>query len=143
MNIRGACHCGNMSYQLDWPGEMSRIPVRACGCDFCTMRGATYTSRRDASLDAVIYDPDDLSKYRFGTETADFYVCSRCGAVPFVTSRIEGRLYAVVNVHTFQNIDRSVFQRAETDFDGESTENRLDRRARTWIPKVAIREGGP
>lgn len=141
MNIDGACHCGNISYRLDWPGPFPEIPVRACGCDFCTMRGATYTSHRDAVLEAVVNDPRYLSKYRFATETADFYVCSRCGAVPFVTCSIDGRLHGVVNVNTFQGVDRSAFQRAATDFDGESTGDRLDRRGRTWIPNVLVKTG--
>ncbi len=140
MKIEGRCHCGNISYGLDWPGDESEIAVRTCSCDFCTMHGGTYTSHRDARLDASVRDSSRLSKYRFGTKTADFYVCSVCGAIPFVTSRIKGRLYAVVNVHTFVGIDRSAFREKVTDFDGETTESRLDRRARTWIQNVTVRE---
>ena len=58
--------------------------------------------------------------------------------VPFVTSEIEGRLYAVVNVNTFQGVDRSTFERAMADFEGEQTDGRLSRRARTWIPSVTV-----
>jgi hypothetical protein len=86
----------------------------------------------------VIRDELQVSKYRFGTGTADFFVCSRCGAVPFVTSEINGCLYAVVNVNTFEGVDRSVLQPSVSDFDGEDTTSRLARRARTWIPHVEI-----
>jgi hypothetical protein len=102
------------------------------------MHGGTYTSNREACLQAVVNDPACLSEYRFGTQTAVFYVCSRCGGVPFVTSLIQDRLYAVVNVNTFRGIDRSRFKRSVTDFDGETTESRLERRARTWIPNVTV-----
>jgi hypothetical protein len=75
-------------------------------------------------------------RYRFGTRTADFHVCSTCGVVPIVTCEIEGRRYAVVNVNTFEGIDRARFVNAVVDFDGESTEGRLARRQRNWTPEA-------
>ncbi len=138
MHIEGKCHCGTITYGLRWPGEATNIPVRACSCSFCTKHGGAYTSHRDAELAAVVHDEALVSRDMFGTETAEFYLCSRCGVVPFVTSMIEGNLYAVVNVNSFEGIDPSCFSRAVTDFDGETTESRLDRRKRNWIPTVTI-----
>lgn len=143
MKIEGKCHCGNIYYTFHWPGDGTSIPVRECSCSFCTMRGGIYTSHPQAELSATIRDGQLVSKYRFGTRTADFYVCSRCGAVPFVTSQIQGHLYAVVNVNTFEDIDRSILQRVSANFEGEDTENRLARRARTWIPTVSIATSAP
>jgi hypothetical protein len=138
MRIDGKCHCGNITYVLQWPGEGDTIPVRACGCTFCVKHGGVYTSHREAELAAVIHDETLVSRYRFGTQTAEFYLCSRCGVVPFVTSTIEGNLYAVVNVNSFEGIDPARFSRTVTDFDGETTQSRLDRRERNWIPSVSI-----
>jgi len=138
MRIEGICHCGNIAYVFHWPGDESEIPVRACGSTFCVKHSGTYTSHRNAKLSAVTRDEALVSKYRFGTGTADFFVCSRCGAVPFVTSEIQGHLYAVVNVNTFEGVDQSVFCHSGTNFDGEDKESRLDRRRRTWIPNVSI-----
>lgn len=138
MNIEGKCHCGNITYRLRWPGEGTEIPVRACSCTFCTKHGGVYTSHPDAALAAAVHDRDLVSHYRFGTGTAEFYLCSRCGVVPFVTSMIEDNLYAVVNVNSFEGIDPSRFSRAVADFDGETTESRLDRRKRNWIPSVTV-----
>ncbi len=138
MRIEGRCHCGNITYLLAWPGAAATIPVRACSCTFCIKHGGVYTSHRDAELAAVVHDQALVSRYRFGTQTAEFYLCSRCGVVPFVTSEIAGNLYAVVNVNSFEGIDPARFSRAVTDFDGETTESRLDRRRRNWIPSVTI-----
>ncbi len=138
MRIEGKCHGGNITYVLHWPGAGDEIPVRACGCSFCTKHGGAYTSHRDAELAAVVHDETLVSRYRFGTETAEFYLCSRCGVVPFVTSTIADHLYAVVNVNSFEGIDPARFSRAVTDFDGETTQIRLDRRKRNWIPSVTI-----
>lgn len=104
------------------------------------MHGGAYTSDPAGELDITVRDERQLNRYRFGTETAEFYICSRCGVVLAVVSKINGRLYAVVNVNTFQNVDSSDLESADTDFEGESTKNRLDRRARTWIPAVRIND---
>jgi hypothetical protein len=138
MRIEGSCHCGNIRYTLDWPGDASDIKLRACGCSFCTKHGGSWTSDRDSELVAEVSDASLVSKYRFGTKTADFYVCARCGAVPFVTSAIDDRLYAVVNANTFEGIDPSSLARTATSFDGEGAGERLDRRKRNWIPTVRI-----
>jgi len=143
MRIEGKCHCRNISYVFHWPGDGGEIPVRACGCDFCTKHGVSWTSHHDSELIATIGDTSLVSKYRFGTGTADFYVCARCGVAPFVTCAIDDQLYAVVNTNTFEGIDRSSLIRAATNFDGEGTGERLDRRKRSWIPSVNISSSKP
>lgn len=139
MNIEGECHCGNIRFELDWPGDGSQIAARACGCTFCTKHAGSWTSHPQAKLSAEIGDASLLSKYAFGTRTADFYVCARCGAVPFVVSSIDGHSYAVVNVNTFKGIDPSSLERSASNFDAEETGERLERRARNWISSVQIR----
>jgi hypothetical protein len=138
MRIEGTCHCGNIRYALDWPGDGADIRIRACGCTFCTKHGGSWASHPDSELVAEVGDASILSKYRSGTGTADFYVCARCGAVPFVTSAIDDHVYAVVNVNTFEGIDPSSFVRASTNFDGEGSGERLERRKRNWVRTVRI-----
>jgi hypothetical protein len=138
MRIEGKCHCGNIRYALNWPDDGSAIGLRACGCSFCTKHGGSWTSHRGAELIAEVRDASLLSRYRQGTETADFYVCARCGAVPFVTSAVEGRLYAVVNGNTLEGIDLSALSRKPMNFDGEGVGERLERRKRYWIGNVRV-----
>jgi len=82
-----------------------------------------------------IADPSQSGAYRFGTMTADFHVCKTCGIVPIVTCAIEGARYAVVNVNTFDNVDGSELTETPSNFEGESTENRVARRRRNWTPQ--------
>jgi hypothetical protein len=138
MKFSGKCHCGNIGYALDWPGDGSEIRTRACGCSFCTKHGGNWTSHCDAELVAEVRDASLVSKYRFGTATADFYVCARCGVAPFVTSAIDDGLFAVVNVNTFEGIDPSALVRTATSFDGDGAGERLERRKRNWIQRVRI-----
>jgi len=53
-----------------------------------------------------------------------------------VLSDIGDNQYAVVNVNTFEDIGGFTLSCSSTDFDGEDTESRLERRKRNWIPKV-------
>jgi hypothetical protein len=141
MQIEGKCHCGNIAFTLDWPGSPSEIAARACGCSFCIKHGGVWTSSRDARLSVSLLFMTLISKYAFGTKTARFYVCTRCGVVPIVTSEIGNRLYAVVNVNTFENLDSSYLRRQPANFDGEEQQSRLARRERNWIADVRIAEG--
>ena len=136
--IEGSCHCRNIHFVLLWPASDPEIPVRQCGCTFCVKHGGSWTSNRSAELVAEVDAPSSVSKYRFGTTTASFFVCSICGVVPFVTSQIDDSLYAVVNVNSFDNVDTSLLSCSSTNFDGEDNDERLERRRRNWIPNVQI-----
>ena len=136
MLITGTCHCGNISFKLHWTPEPSEIPARACTCTFCAKHGGVWTSCPAGSLKVTVADGALVSTYTFGTKTADFHVCARCGVAPVVTSRIDSRLYAVVNVNTFENVPPSLLKRAPVTFDEESEQSRLARRQKNWIADV-------
>ncbi len=134
--ITGSCHCGNLTYTLEWP-EGEEMPLRRCGCSFCTRHGSVFTANAGAALSGRVRDRNVLSLYTFATRTADFFVCARCGALPWVTSVIEGRTYAAVNANTFDVPTRASAAPLRS-FDGELVEDRLARRKRTWIATVQI-----
>jgi hypothetical protein len=142
MLISGRCHCANISFALAWEPDPTEIPARACTCSFCTKHGGVWTSCPSGSLKVAIKDASLMSRYAFGTETAQFHICSRCGVVPVVTSQIDGRLYAVVSVNAFEAVEPSLIRRAAASFDGEGEGARLARRQRNWIANVEFVEGG-
>lgn len=136
MQVHGSCHCGNISFELSWDPGPKEIPARACGCTFCRKHGGVWTSNPSGALRVRVKDPRAVSRYAFGTHTADFHVCGRCGVVPVVTSTIDGHLYAVVSVNAFENVDPALLKHAEVSFDGEEEAARLARRKRGWIADV-------
>lgn len=140
MLISGSCHCGNISFKLNWEPEPTEIPARACTCSFCTKHGGVWTSCPTGSVAVTVRQRSAVSRYSFGTKTAEFHVCAMCGVVPIVTSRIRGNLYAVVSVNAFESIDPSLLKRATATFDAENEETRLARRVRNWIPSVVFTE---
>lgn len=141
MEIAGSCHCGNISFSLDWPEDRAEIPARACGCSFCVKHGGVWTSHPQATLRARVSDAGAVARYAFGTETASFLVCAHCGVAPLVTSLIEGATFAVVNVNTFDNVDRGRIRPQPASFEGEDLQTRLERRRRNWIAEVIFSEG--
>lgn len=142
MFIHGKCHCGNIRFQLRWLPEPAEIPARACTCTFCVKHGGVWTACPTGELVVSVRDPALRSRYAFGTHTADFHVCSRCGVVPIATSRIDAMTYAVVNVNTFEGVDSSLLKNASVSFDEEDEPSRLARRKRNWIGRVAFLDAG-
>ena len=140
MLIRGSCHCGNISFGLTWEPDPTQIPARACDCTFCTKHGGVWTSNPAGSLTVLVRQRALVSQYSFGTATAVFHVCTRCGVTPVVTSVIEGHLYAVVSVNAFTNVEPSLLHRSGASFEAEGLESRLARRQRNWIATVRFEE---
>lgn len=137
LTISGGCHCGKLGLELDWPESEPLIAIRECQCSFCRKHGGAWTSHRDARL-TVSGNVGDVSRYRFGTGTAEFHICRDCGVAAAATSDVDGRLYAVVNVNALDLPDSIAVTRATTDFDTETKAERLERRARNWIPEVSL-----
>jgi hypothetical protein len=134
--IEASCHCGNIRVTLDWPGAGTTIPARACGCNLCTKHKGVWTSNPSGRFHLEIADSFQVTQYRFGTKTADFHVCMTCGVIPIVTCTIEGARYAVVNVNTFDNVDRSQLIESAANFEGEPIDERMARRRRNWTPEA-------
>lgn len=141
MLIHGSCHCGNIAFDLRWEPEPAEIPARACTCSFCSKHGGVWTSCPTGSVTVTVADPAHAARYAFGTRTAVFHVCAKCGVVPVVTSDIDGRTYAVVSVNAFEDVDPALVKRASATFDGEDEHSRLARRKRNWIAHVQFRSG--
>jgi hypothetical protein len=83
-----------------------------------------------------VQDAALVSHYAFGTRTAKFHVCARCGVVPLVTSTIDGHCYAVVNVNVFEGIEPARLKHGPASFGEEEADVRLARRQRYWIRHV-------
>ena len=141
MLISGSCHCGNISFVLDWRPEPLEIPARACTCAFCSKHGGVWTACPTGSLTVTTEDRVRLATYAFETKTAEFHVCTGCGVVPVVTSLIDGRLYAVVSVNAFENVEPALIRRSPLTVDGEPEQARLSRRKRNWIADVRFDAG--
>jgi len=111
-----------------------------CSCSFCTKHGGVWTSHPKASIEVAVKDPALVSRYTFGTATAEFHTCKRCGIVPVVTSTIEGHLYGIVSANAFDGAGDLRIRKLPAHFEGEHAADRLARRQRNWVYDVKFVE---
>jgi hypothetical protein len=137
-HLQGSCHCGNIQVSLEWPTS-DAFPARACRCTFCRKHNAAWTSNPSGYFSLVIVDDLQVTRYRFGSKTADFHVCQTCGVIPVVTCVIDDARYAVFNVNILEGLDRSELLETTANFEGEGIDDRLSRRKRNWTPEVATK----
>jgi hypothetical protein len=132
MDYTGSCHCGAISLVLQSEKSASELSARECGCSFCKFQHAAWTSDSEGRLEITATAP--FIRYQFGTKTADFLVCGRCGLVPAVLCEVDGRLLGVVRVNSLADSGQFLALCQAADYDGEDVEARLARRAERWTP---------
>lgn len=137
--LEGGCHCGNIRYVYSADTSADALAVRTCHCSYCTKHNALYVSAPDSSLNATVLIASLVRRYEFGTKTARFLSCDKCGCMTLATSTIHGTTYAIVNANTLDDAHLLPSPVTVGRFDDELTSARLDRRKDNWIGNVSIR----
>ena len=141
----GGCHCGNITVALDLSLPPEEMPLRSCSCSFCRAHGTRTLSDRNGQVEITATDWSQVERYRFGSRTADYILCRRCGVYIGAVCDTATGLRAVINTNCLQ--DRAAFTQAPAapDYDGEPTESRLVRRSTNWMPAIlhAPSQGAP
>jgi hypothetical protein len=133
-SFAGGCHCGALTVSFSTRWTPAELPVRACQCSFCVRHAGRTVSDPEGEARLVARDPAALQRYRFGLGTADFWICNRCGVYLGAVAEVEGRTYAVVNIHALD--ERAAFTGPvqPMSYDGEDATARGARRAVKWTP---------
>jgi hypothetical protein len=139
MEHRGGCHCGNLRVTLRLSQAPEDTRLRACGCSFCRAHGTRTTSDPHGSVDIWATDWSLVERYRFGTGTAEFVICRRCGVYIGALGETASGMRAVINTNCLD--DRAAFTQPANpvDHDGEATDDRLARHAANWTPATIHR----
>jgi hypothetical protein len=139
MEHLGGCHCGNLTTRLRLTKAPQDSPLRACSCSFCRAHGTRTVADPEGLFEAWADDWSRVEAYRFGSRTADYMVCRRCGVYIAAICETASGLRAVVNVNSLA--DRALFIQipATPDYEGEAADARLARRAVNWMPAVVDR----
>ena len=124
----GGCHCGEL--RVEYETERPLAP-RECQCRFCRKHHARSVSDPDGS--AVVTLGPATVRYRFGTASADFLLCGRCGVYVGAVQEIDGQLYAVLNLTAFDD-PHEALAGEPFRYDGETAEQRAIRRRARWTP---------
>ena len=88
----GQCHCGAVRFEATLGEGFSSI--RRCTCSYCRMRGAVVVMAEVGGV-RILRGEDALTSYRFHTETAQHFFCSRCGIYTHHQRRSDPRQHAV------------------------------------------------
>ncbi|MGB7835684.1 MAG: hypothetical protein WBL84_26135 [Xanthobacteraceae bacterium] len=113
--------------------------MRACACSFCRAHQTRTVADPGGLFEVEADDWSLVEPYRFGSGTADYLVCRRCGVYVGAVCETAAGARAVVNVNCLA--DRAQFTQAPSapDYDGETTDARLARRAVNWMPAAVHR----
>ena len=139
MDHDGGCHCGNIHVRLRLSKSPQDSALRACACSFCRAHQTRTVADAGGLFEMWADDWSLVEPYRFGSRTADYYVCRRCGNYIAAVCDTAAGTRAVVNVNCLA--DRAAFTQAPAvpNYDGEMPEARLSRRAVNWMPAVVRR----
>ena len=139
MEHSGGCHCGNTHVRLRLTRAPEDNPVRTCTCSFCRSHAPRMVSDPDGEFEVGADDWSLVENYRFGTRTADFLICRRCGVFIAAVSNSDAKPRAVVNVNCLEDRERFTAAPVLHEFQGETSETRLSRRAANWMPAIVRR----
>ena len=132
MEHDGGCHCGNLTLRLRLTKPPAENAIRSCQCSFCRAHATRTVSDPDGQVEIRARDWNGVTRYRFGTGTAEFLLCKTCGI--YIGAVCDGK--SVTNVNCLN--DRALFvgEPERRDHGGETTDGRLARRAANWTPAV-------
>jgi len=133
----GGCYCGNIRFELTLTRAPGDYNPRACDCDFCTKHSAAYLSDPAGSLSVRIGDANLVSRYRQGSEQAEFLVCARCGVLAGVFLEMAGRVYGAVNARAVEGGVKFGPEQAVSP-KKLSPSDKLERWQGVWFPNVSI-----
>lgn len=90
--VAGKCHCGAVRFEATLSDGFDTI--RRCTCSYCTMRGAVAVSAEMGGV-RILQGEDVLTRYQFGTRSANHFFCSRCGIYTHHQRRSNQNQYGV------------------------------------------------
>lgn len=108
--------------------------MRACQCRFCRMHDALSTSDPAGRLTFTHDNPDQLQRYRFALQTADFLLCRRCGVYIGAVIDVGGVSYGIINTHALDTTPPDIAAAGAASYDDEGVDGRVSRRAQRWTP---------
>ena len=151
--LKGSCHCQAITVSLETSCPPNELPVRLCGCTFCARHRPRYTTDPAGHVTIRAVSEQDLIRYRFGLQLADFLLCRTCGV--FVGAWEPGPLSAlgssegpallgraVLNLVVLDRASELVAEATQfTAYDSEDVTTRNARRARAWTPATLLVQG--
>lgn len=119
-------------YEISTATSSSEIIARCCDCSFCRMHAATTWSDAAGSATIRVNKFANLQKYRFGLQTADFFICKVCGAYIGAVLTKGDKLWSTLNLR-LSGLNSATRQASYGD---EDASRRVERRQQSWTPTI-------
>ncbi len=133
-DYKGECHCGAIGCTYRCEKAPAEWAIRACQCRFCRAHDALSASDPAATIAFVAREPDQLQRYRFGLNTADFLICHRCGVYIGASIETQNGRFGIINTHALTDPAPVTATPQPVSYEGEKTEDRVSRRVERWSP---------
>jgi hypothetical protein len=134
----GGCHCGALRVRFEPTCAPEDVELRRCECSFCRKHGATTATDPQGLLELTILDVDEAVRYRFGTRTADYLLCGRCGVYVAAVMAAEAGAVATLNVDVLDARDAFTRTPRSVSYEDESAHERRLRRAEHWTVTTIV-----
>ena len=131
---QASCSCNNINYYFN-TAVLPRVwPVRKCNCSLCSRRNDhIHCADPNGTVSYKFWDPTKVTRYRHGTRTADFLVCTNCNSYMGAVMLTDKGRFAVLNIeHLVDDLMLPEINRLV--WEGEDLRSRLARRHKTWTP---------
>lgn len=132
--LRGGCHCGNISVELETALDAHMLQLRECQCSFCRRHGARTTSDPAGRLRVSVREADLLLRYQFALGITDFLICKSCGVYVAPTMKASKGVIGAINVNVLDEQELFLRRGVPVAHFRESIEQRTTRRAGMWMP---------
>ena len=134
----GKCHCGILKVTFETEKSADKLFYRQCQCSYCTPVNALYCTDSDGFVE--INSSADVGEYSFALRTAKFLFCKACGCYLCAIQKNDQGIKAVVNARFFPTLLAGANNIRSMNFDGETVEQRTDRRNKHWTPAKVVSE---
>jgi hypothetical protein len=140
LRLNGSCHCNRLRVAFSTSLDPTGFTPRECDCSFCQKHGAAYISDPAGRL-SISFSRGALQRYRQGSSTAEFLICSQCGVLVAVTFEHNSRIYGAVNIgcldgHTGLGIS------VPASLQLLGPDEKVSRWLKLWVPDVELVASG-
>jgi hypothetical protein len=97
----GSCHCGAVRFRI----ETDFPELTTCDCSICRRKNALMVKVHESRF-RLLAGEDQLTEYRFHTDTARHFFCKICGIYPFHRKRVTPDFFGI-NVFCLDDADWS------------------------------------
>ncbi|SFE60859.1 GFA family protein [Roseivivax sediminis] len=103
---RATCHCGAVELRVTLSAPLES--AARCDCSFCRRRAAPNVSARRENVH-VVRGAETLTRYGFGTDTAQHYFCRICGIYMYHVRRSDPSECGV-NLGTLEGVNPAEYE---------------------------------